>query len=198
MGFYDQHILPRLIDVAMRNGRLVPYRERLIAQAAGRVLEIGVGSGPNLPFYSSRATEVFGLEPHPKLRAMATDVGFRVVNGSAEAIPLERASVDTVVTTWTLCSIPNIDVALREMRRVLRPDGQLLFVEHGLAADASVRTWQHRLTPAWKRIAGGCHLDRNMPELIRAAGFDIVQMEAGHMPGPRPMTFMYEGLARPL
>ncbi len=198
MGFYDQHILPRLIDVAMRNGRLAPYRERVIARAEGRVLEIGVGSGPNLPFYSSQATEVFGLEPHPKLRAMASAVGFRVIHGSAEAIPLDQASVDTVVTTWTLCSIPNIETALLEIRRVLRPGGQLLFVEHGLAADAGVQRWQHRLTPAWKRIAGGCHLDRNMPTLIQAAGFEIVQMEAEHMPGPRPMTFMYEGSARPL
>ncbi|MEO5924432.1 MAG: class I SAM-dependent methyltransferase [Bryobacteraceae bacterium] len=198
MGFYDRHILPRVIDVAMRQQRLEPYRRRVLAGAEGRVLEIGVGSGPNLPFYPKQATEILGLEPHTKLQAMAARAGVQVVPGSAEAIPLDRASVDTVVTTWTLCSISGIEAALVEMRRVLRPGGKLLFVEHGLAPDAGVQKWQHRLTPMWKGIAGGCHLDRDIPALIRAAGFEIVQMDTGHMPGPRPMTFMYEGWARPL
>jgi SAM-dependent methyltransferase len=198
MGFYDQHVLPRVIRASMRNGRLAPYRDRLLANAAGRVLEIGVGSGTNLPYYTARATEVLGLEPHPKLRAMAVSAGFHVVDGAAEAIPLDAASVDTVVTTWTLCSIPDIKTALCEMRRVLKPGGRLLFVEHGLAPDAGVQRWQHRLTPVWKRIAGGCHLDRDIPALIRAAGFEIVELKAAHMAGPRPMTFMNEGWARPL
>jgi SAM-dependent methyltransferase len=198
MGFYDQHILPRVIDAAMRTERLTPYRKRLLARAEGRVLEIGVGSGPNLRFYSSRATEVFGLEPHPKLRSLASAAGFRVLDGSAEAIPLESCSMDTVVTTWTLCSILNVETALREVRRVLKPSGRLLFVEHGLAPDIGVQRWQHRLTPIWSHFAGGCHLDRNMPALIREAGFEIEQMETGHMDGPRPMTFMYEGSATPL
>ncbi len=182
----------------MRNGQLAPYRQRVLSGATGRVLEIGVGSGPNLPFYPKQAMEIIGLEPHSKLRAMASKTGFRVVPGSAEAIPLDRASVDTVVTTWTLCSIPEIETALAEMRRVLRPGGKLLFVEHGLAPDARVQSWQHRLTPVWKRIAGGCHLDRDIPALIRNAGFEIGKLDAAHMPGPKPMTFMYEGWARPL
>jgi len=198
VGFYSQHVLPWLIDTAMRNGRFTPYRQRVVPAAEGRVLEIGAGSGVNLPYYSARATEVLGLEPHPKLQTMASGTGFRMVNGSAEAIPLERASVDTVVTTWTLCSIPNADVALGEMRRVLRPGGRLLFVEHGLAPEARVQLWQHRLTPLWKRIGGGCHLDRVIPELIREAGFEMVELKAGYMAGPRPLTFMYEGSARPL
>jgi len=198
MGFYDRRVLPKLINVAMRQERLTPYRERVLAGAEGRVLEIGVGSGPNLPYYPLRATEIFGLEPHAELRAMATRAGFRVLNGSAEAIPLERAEVDTVVTTWTLCSIPDIAKALQEMRRVLRPGGRLLFVEHGLAPDTGIQRWQHRLTPVWKHLAGGCHLDRNIPALIRIAGFEIESLESGHMPGPRLMTFMYEGSARPL
>ncbi len=197
MRFYDRHVLPHVIDLAMRNGRLAPYRERVVAGAEGRVLEIGVGSGPNLPFYP-RVSEIIGLEPHPKLQSMASRAGFRVLPGSAEAIPLDRASFDTVVTTWTLCSIPGIETALAEMRRVLRPSGKLLFVEHGLAPDAGVQWWQHRLTPMWKRVAGGCHLDRDIPALIRNAGFDIEKLDAAHMPGPRPMTFMYEGWARPL
>jgi SAM-dependent methyltransferase len=198
MGIYDKHILPRVIDLAMRNGQLAPYRERVLAGAEGRVLEIGVGSGPNLPYYPSQATEIIGLEPHLTLQAMATRAGFRVVPGSAEVIPLDSSSVDTVVTTWTLCSIPDVEAALLEMRRVLRPSGKLLFVEHGLAPDAGVQRWQHRLTPLWKCIAGGCHLDRDIPALIRTAGFEIGEMDTDHMPGPRPMTFMYEGWARPL
>jgi len=182
----------------MRDKRFAPYRERVLAGAEGRVLEIGVGSGANLPYYSPLATEVLGLEPHPKLQAMATDAGLRVIQGSAEAIPLDSASVDSVVTTWTLCSIPDADLALREMRRVLRPGGRLLFVEHGLAPEAGVRRWQTRLTPLWKRIVGGCHLDRDIPQLLCAAGFEIVRLETSRMRGPRPMTFMYEGSAKPL
>lgn len=182
----------------MRDARFTPYRQRVLAAAEGRVLEIGAGSGVNLPFYTSRATEVLGLEPHPKLHAMAERSGLRVIQGSAEAIPLDSASVDTVVTTWTLCSIPNVDAALSEMHRVLRPGGRLLFVEHGLAPDAGVQRWQHRLTPLWKHVAGGCHLDRDIPELIGSAGFRIDHLDTGHMQGPRPMTFMYEGSARPL
>jgi ubiquinone/menaquinone biosynthesis C-methylase UbiE len=196
VGIYNQYVLPRLIAAAMRDKRFVPYRERVLTGAEGRVLEIGAGSGANLPYYTSRATEVLGLEPHPKLQSMASRAGLRVIQGSAEAIPLNGGSVDSVVTTWTLCSIPDVEAALREMRRVLRPGGRLLFVEHGLAPDAGVQRWQHRLTPWWKRIGGGCHLDRDIPALIRAAGFAIERIDAGHMPGPRPMTYMYAGLAR--
>lgn len=198
MSLYNSYVLPRLIAGAMRDRRFTPYRQRLLAGVEGRVLEIGAGSGVNLPFYSDRATEILGLEPHPKLRAMAEGAGLRVIQGSAEAIPLDGASVDTVVSTWTICSIPDADAALREMRRVLRPGGRLLFVEHGLAPDAGVQRWQHRLTPLWKHIAGGCHLDRDIPELIRSAGFKIERLDTGHMQGPRPMTFMSEGSARPL
>jgi len=185
----------------MRNSRLAPYRQRVISLARGRVLEIGIGSGLNLPYYTAHTTEILGLDPHPKLLAMASQmvssVPAKIVGGSADSIPVGDATVDTVVTTWTLCTIPDVMAALREMRRVLKPDGQLLFVEHGLAPDEGVRRWQHRLTPLWKGIAGGCHLDRPIESLIRGAGFDIAHMETGYMPGPKPMTFMYEGLARP-
>ncbi|HEX5432105.1 MAG TPA: class I SAM-dependent methyltransferase [Bryobacteraceae bacterium] len=199
MGFYYEHILPHLISLGMKNRRLAPYRERIVSQAEGRVLEIGIGSGLNLPFYSNRATEVLGLDPHPKLLAMVSQrqrpAPVELIEGSAESIPLDDGSVDTVVTTWTLCSVPDARKALGEMRRVLRPGGRLLLVEHGLAPDEQVRKWQHRLTPAWKRIAGGCHLDRPIPDLVQAAGFQIVQLQTGYMPGPRPMTFMYEAVA---
>jgi len=120
-----------------------------------------------------------------------------LIEGSAESIPLDRHSIDTVVTTWTLCSIPHVSKALAEMRRVLKPQGQLLFVEHGQAPDESVRRWQDRLTPAWKRVGGGCHLNRPIRQLIEGAGFSLLTLETGYMKGPKPMSFMYEGRARP-
>lgn len=203
MGFYSDVILPRLCDLAMRNKLLVPIRQRVIGAAEGRVLEIGVGSGLNLPFYRPEVAEVLALEPAPRLVAMARSASrdarmpVRFLEASAEAIPLDRHSVDTIVTTWTLCSIPQAATALAEMRRVLRPGGKLLFVEHGLAPDDSVRRWQDRLTPAWRCIAGGCHLNRPIRIMIEDAGFRIDRVETGYIPGPRPMTFMYEGSARP-
>jgi ubiquinone/menaquinone biosynthesis C-methylase UbiE len=201
MGFYQRHVLPHLLDLAMRNSRLAAYRTRVVSLARGRVLEIGIGSGLNFPFYSAEAVEILGLDPHPKFTSMASrkvsSVPAKIIGGSAESIPLDRASIDTIVTTWTLCSIPDMAAALSEMRRVLKPSGQLLFVEHGLAPEEGVQRWQHRLTPPWKRIAGGCHLDRPIADAVRSAGFDITQMDTGYMPGPKPMAFMYEGSARP-
>jgi ubiquinone/menaquinone biosynthesis C-methylase UbiE len=203
MGFYSDIILPKLCDLAMRNKQLVPFRERVIGAAEGRVLEIGVGSGRNLPFYRPPVREVLALEPAPRLVAMArsasraTVMPVRFVEASAEAIPLDQHSVDTIVTTWTLCSIPQAATALADMRRVLRPGGKLLFVEHGLAPDEGVRRWQNRLTPAWRRISGGCHLNRPIRSMIEGTGFRIDRIETGYIPGPKPMTFMYEGSARP-
>jgi ubiquinone/menaquinone biosynthesis C-methylase UbiE len=201
MSFYADRVLPHVLNCAMRNRDLLPFRQRLLAEAGGRVLEIGVGSGLNLPLYTDRATEVIGLDPHPKLLQMAARrhaiVPSRIVEGFAEAIPLEDASIDTVVSTWTLCTIPAVTPALAEMRRVLKPGGRLLFVEHGLSPDPKVCRWQHRLTPLWKRIGGGCHLNRAIPELLRSAGFEIAQMTTSYLRGPKPMTFTYEGWARP-
>jgi len=203
MGFYSDVILPRLCVLAMRNKQLVPFRERVIGAAEGRVLEIGVGSGMNLPFYRRSVREVLALEPAPRLLTMArsashtSSMPVSFLEASAEAIPLDQHSVDTIVTTWTLCSIPQAATALAEMRRVLRPGGKLLFVEHGRAPDAIVRWWQDRLTPVWRSISGGCHLNRPIQAMIEGAGFRIDRIETGYMPGPKPMTFMYEGSARP-
>jgi ubiquinone/menaquinone biosynthesis C-methylase UbiE len=155
------------------------------------------------PFYSPKVQRVIGLDPSAKLLSMARGGGrahsgpVEFIEGSAEAIPLDDGSVDTVVSTWTLCSIPDALGALREMRRVLRPGGHLLFVEHGRAPDPSVRWWQDFLTPAWKRLGGGCHLNRAIGMLIEAAGFQFDRIETGYMRGPRPLTFMYEGSAHP-
>jgi ubiquinone/menaquinone biosynthesis C-methylase UbiE len=202
MGFYNDVVLPRLCDFAMRNKELVPYRKRVIGAAEGRVVEIGAGSGRNLPFYGPSAKEILALEPAPKLVAMARRASHRAmpvsfIEASAEAIPLDDRSVDSVVTTWTLCSIPQASRALAEMRRVLRPDGKLLFAEHGLAPEESVQRWQNFLTPAWKRMGGGCHLNRPIQMMIESSGFQINRLDTGYLPGPSPMTFMYEGSARP-
>lgn len=203
MSFYDSHILPHLINLAMRNRELLPYRQRVVAAAHGKVLEIGIGSGLNLPFYGSRVDEILGLDPAPRLVDMAQEAADRsrapvaLITGSAESIPIGDSSIDTVVTTWTLCSIPDATAALREMRRVLKPGGQLLFVEHGLAPEVNVRRWQNRLTPVWRRMAGGCHLNRPIRALIETAGFGVVRLDTGYARGPRPMTFFFEGCAVP-
>jgi ubiquinone/menaquinone biosynthesis C-methylase UbiE len=203
MGFYQDQIVPLLINASMRQKNLAAYRNRVVPAAEGRVLEIGIGSGLNLPFYSSNVRQVIGLDPSPKLLAMARRASrsdsrsVEFIEGSAERIPLENASADTVVTTWTLCSIPAVLDALHEMRRVLKPTGHLLFVEHGQAPDPNVRWWQDRLTPLWRRIGGGCHLNRAIRALIEETGFQFDRLETGYMRGPKPMTFMYQGSARP-
>lgn len=204
MSLYDRLILPRLIALAMRAPQLVPFRQRIGAAAEGRVLELGIGSGLNLPFYGAAVRAVTGIDPSPALlglaEARATGLGMTlaVQAGSAEHLAFDAGSFDTVVTTWTLCSIGDPHVALAEARRVLRPGGRLLFVEHGLAPDARVARWQHRLTPAWRRIAGGCHLDRRIDALVGGAGFRIETMETAFVGGPRVATYFYSGAARPM
>jgi ubiquinone/menaquinone biosynthesis C-methylase UbiE len=203
MNFYERRILPYLIHLAMRQSNFSPYRQRVVAGAEGRVLEIGVGSGLNLPLYPSAVTEVIGLDFSLQLlkRARTAKVtvahSVELLNGSAEAIPLDARSVDTVVTSWTLCSIPDVTRALKEIRRVLTVEGRLLFVEHGRSPDTRVAAWQDRLTPVWKQIGGGCHLNRPIGQLFDRSGFRIEQLHTGYMTGPKLMTFMYEGMARP-
>ena len=203
MGFYERRLLPRLIDLAMRNKEVKRYRGKLIPAAAGAVLEIGAGSGLNLPFYGSAVRRLHALDPSEALLRMASrklpgaPFPVELLRGSAEEIPLADGSIDTVVTTWTLCSIPDAAKALREARRVLRPGGSLLFVEHGHAPDASVAAWQRRIEPLWKPLAGGCHLTRRIDQLIRDAGFRIDELENEYLKGPRPLTYTYCGRARP-
>ena len=201
MGFYRKFILPTLIDRAMKDEAVTARRSELIPQATGSVLEIGIGSGLNLPFYSTGVTDLRGVDPSAKLLSMAgkkiARAGFAVdlVCESAERLSLESKSVDTVVTTWTLCSIPNPLQALQEMKRVLKPGGHLLFIEHGFSPDPKVHAWQHRINPIWRIIGGGCNLDRRIDELIISAGFQIARLQTTYLPGPRPMTYTYEGVA---
>lgn len=201
MGVYADWIVPHLCHLSMRNKRLLPYRQRVVAAAEGNVLEVGIGSGLNLPLYGAQVGRVFGLEPSPKLVAMAQRAARQVslptvlLEGSAEQIPLDDRSIDSIVMTWVGCSIPDAAGALRDMRRVLRPGGRLLFVEHGRSSEPGVERWQDRITPVWRRLSGGCHLNRKIDDLVRDAGFRIEQLETGYMRGPKIMTFMYEGSA---
>lgn len=203
VGVYDRWILPRLTHLVMRNPRLAPYRERAVARARGEVLEIGMGSGLNFPFYGDEVRRVLGVEPSLPLVRLAREgarkfpFSLEVLIGSAEALPLPDASVDTAVTTWSLCTIADPLRALREVRRVLRAEGELLFVEHGLAPEPTVARWQDRLTPLWRRCAGGCHLNRPIDSLVRQAGFTIMDLEEGYMGVPKLATYMYEGVAKP-
>ncbi len=202
MGAYDRYVVPRLLALAMQNRELVPYRQRIGQAASGRVLEVGVGSALNLPFYGPEVVEVVGVDPSPALVAMARErrsglrFPFEAIEGTGERLPFESRGFDTVLTTWSLCSVADPIQVLREARRVLRPGGQLLFVEHGRAPEPGVRWWQDTLDPAWRRIAGGCHLNRKMDDLVRDAGFRLDHLRTGYARGPRPMTFMYEGHAR--
>jgi ubiquinone/menaquinone biosynthesis C-methylase UbiE len=202
LGIYQRWVLPRLIHAGMRSRRLEPLRDRQIAQAHGRVLEIGIGSGLNLPFYRRDLELVVGVDPSLELLTMARQhtawlhFPVKLLHGPAETLQLEDHSIDSVVMTWTLCSVASPGRVLAEARRVLRPGGALIFVEHGRAPEAGVRRWQDRLTPVWRRLAGGCHLNRPIDDLITQAGFAITELETGYLvEGPRMATFHYLGRA---
>jgi ubiquinone/menaquinone biosynthesis C-methylase UbiE len=200
MSFYQERVLPHLIQMSMKQEHFEPYRRRAVSAARGRILEIGVGSGLNLPLYES-GIHVVGLDPSRKLLSMARAAtaaraqSIEFIEGRAESLPLPDNEFDTVITTWTMCSIPDLPKALAEVRRVLKADGKLVFAEHGRAPEPTVMRWQNALTPLWKRIGGGCHLNRPIDQLIVAAGFRIEGLKTGYMKGPKPMTFMYEGEA---
>ena len=203
MNLYDRYLMPVLIDACCGMKAVQRERARLLPLAHGRILEIGIGTGRNLPFYAREQVEqLIGLDPaeqmNSKAERRAREAGLTVelMTLSAETIPAADASFDTVVCTFTLCTIPDADAALREMKRVLKPGGRLLFCEHGLAPDDSVQRWQHRLTPWWKPIAGGCHLNRDVRPMLERAGFAIEQFEASYLQGPRPLTYVSRGVAR--
>ncbi len=204
MQLYDQYVLPVLLDALCGMKAIEAVRAELIPLARGRVLEIGIGTGRNLPHYdAAQLGDLCGLDPAAQMnakaqkRARAKGIDIELLTLSAEKIPAADASFDTVVSTFTLCTIPDAVAALREMRRVLKPGGKLLFCEHGTAPDASVRRWQDRLTPYWKPIAGGCHLNRDIRQLLRAGGFVSADLQERYLPGPRAMTYVYSGSAVP-
>jgi ubiquinone/menaquinone biosynthesis C-methylase UbiE len=201
-AWYDRLVLPRLLDCACGLPMVTRQRRLVVPQASGRVLEVGIGTGLNLPHYDrGRITSLTGIDPgvamHPLAARRAREHGLdvRLVPLSAERLPLADASFDTVVVTYTLCTIPDPLAALREMRRVLAPGGRLLFCEHGRAPEPSVQRWQARLQPLWGRLAGGCHLGRDVPALLAQAGFALPELHTGYIPGPRPLAFHYCGRA---
>lgn len=202
MGFYSRYILPKLIHRACGTKPAMMQRRKLVPRARGAILEIGIGSGLNLPFYDANAvTKVFGLDPSPEIARIARkaaresnfEVEFIILPG--EEIPLEDDSVDTILMTYTLCSIPDTELALKQMAWVLKPEGRLLFCEHGAAPDPKVRKWQDRLTPAFHMIGGGCHLNRAIPDLIERGGFRLEEIKSRYLPGWRPGSFNYWGSA---
>lgn len=203
MGFYAEHVLPHMINLACGSRPIHHQRRKVVPLAHGRVLEVGMGSGLNLPYYAADKVElVWGLEPSPGMRRRArkrlaaSPVAVEWLDLPGEEIPLEDNSVDTVLLTYTLCTIPDWQRALEQMRRVLKPGGQLLFCEHGEAPDDGVRRWQQRLNPTWKLIGGGCHLNRPIPRLLEQAGFAISGLETMYLPStPRFAGFNYWGRA---
>jgi ubiquinone/menaquinone biosynthesis C-methylase UbiE len=203
MGFYDKHILPRLLNGAMSAKPISYQRRKVVPRAEGRVLEIGFGAGHNLPFYdASKVERIWALEPSAEMRERsaarraASTIPLEFIDLPSEKIPLESDSADTVLVTYTLCTIPDVMAALGEMRRVMKPTGHMIFCEHGEAPDESVRRWQRRITPVWKVIGGGCHVGRQIPKLIQDSGFKLDDMQTMYLPGtPRFAGFNYWGSA---
>ena len=200
MGFYDKYFLPKILNLAMKAPEMTRLRRQLVPLATGKVLEIGIGSGLNLPFYN-KGVQVTGVDPSLELQAYAREVAresqvdIEFLGVGAEAIPLPDKSFDTVVITWSLCTIPDPDAALREVRRLLKPGGQLLFAEHGQSPEAHIAKWQRRINPTWNKIAGGCHLNSRPDQVILANGFNFADMTAGYIPGPKIATYSYRGIA---
>jgi ubiquinone/menaquinone biosynthesis C-methylase UbiE len=204
MGLYNRFVLPWVIHLAMQTADTTRLRGRVIPEARGRVLEIGIGSGLNLPFYGDGVENVTGIDTSPGLLALAekrareTPFMVHLRGDDAEKMRFDDASFDTVVSTWTLCSIPDLAAALREIRRVLRPDGRFLFVEHGRSPEPGISAWQDRLTPIWRRCAGGCHLNRDIAALIEGGGFRLGNVDIGYLVhGPRVLTWNTRGRAVP-
>jgi SAM-dependent methyltransferase len=202
MGLYGRFVLPKLVDLVCRTSTVARQRPKIIPKATGTVLELGFGSGLNIPFYdAAQVRQVLALEPSKEMWSRAEEIvrsaQFEVehLEASAEEVPLADGSADTVVATYTLCTVPDLAVALREIQRVLKPGGALIFCEHGAAPDEEVRRWQDRLNPIWSRLSGGCNLNRPIPSLLEEGGFNIQEMDTMYLPGWRPVNFNYWGSA---
>ena len=206
MSLYDKYILPRLLNCACSARPMIYQRQKVVPQAEGKVLEVGIGSGLNLPFYDkSKVKKIWGLDPSEELNRMASKVATEenlevdfIISG-AENIPLPDDHVDTVLITYTMCTIPEVEQANQEMKRVLKPGGKMIFCEHGKAPDPNIHKWQNRVNPFWKKIAGGCNLNRDIPDLIEASGFKLETLETMYLPSPPKMAgYNYWGYAKPI
>jgi len=202
MGFYEKHILPGCLDLACGVKPITRQREKVVPHAQGVVLEIGIGSGQNLPHYNpDKVTKIIGVDPDEHIwkrsarRREACRIDIDRIGLSGEDIPLEKNSADTVVVTYSLCTIPDPVKALHEMKRILKPGGKILFSEHGKAPDNKVHKWQNRIDPFWGKIAGGCHSGRDIPDLFRQAGLKFEALEEMYIPGPKVLSYNYWGTA---
>jgi len=203
VSWYEDKVLPHLITFACSTKPTQKQREKIVPRASGDVLEIGFGGGTNLPFYDrDKIRRVWGLEPSPGMREIASDpvarsgIDVELIDLPGEEIPLDDNSVDTVLVTYTLCTIPGVSAALQGMRRVLKPDGVLLYCEHGKAPDANVLKWQDRMNPTWRRLAGGCNMNRDIVAILTSAGFDIQDDNRMYIPGIKSLSYNYWGGAR--
>lgn len=202
MGLYTRFILPKIVDFTCNLKPIMRQRAKVVPFALGSVLEVGFGSGLNIPFYDkTKVQHVWALDPSREMWALSekrvrgTDPPIEFLNATAEEIPLPNRSADTVLVTFTLCTLPDVQRALREMARVLKPGGELVFCEHGLAPDEKVRRWQNRLNPIWKAFSGGCNLNRPIPSLLEQGGFQLREMSSMYIPGWKPASFHYWGRA---
>ena len=202
MSWYEERVLPHMMDWACSASPNQKQRQKIVPEAEGEILEIGFGSGLNVPFYDqSKVKKIWALEPSEGMRRKAqavldeADMDIEFIDLPGEQIPLDDSSVDTILVTYTLCTIADTHAALEGMRRVLKPGGRLLFCEHGKAPDAEVRRWQDRLNPAWSKIAGGCQMNRDIPALINEGGFDIKVDERMYIPGAKILCYNYWGSA---
>lgn len=201
MGFYGDQILPRLTNVLLANQEFSRIREQVAGGLSGEVLEVGFGSGLNVPFYPPAVSRVLAVDPATVGRRLAAQrlavspVAVEFVGLDGESLPLDSDSVDHILITWTMCTIPSVEQALREMHRVLRPGGRMHFAEHGRSPDPSVARWQDRLNPIQQRWAGGCNLNRPIDDLISGAGFEVTALDRFYIKGPKPTAYMYRGIA---
>ena len=203
MSLYEKYVLPKFLNCACGSKPVARQREKVVPLAEGRVLEIGIGSGLNLPFYDkTKVDEIWGLDPSEELsemaRTVATQEGMKVnfISSGAEEIPLPDNHFDSVLITYTMCTIPEVIRANTEIRRVLKDQGKMIFCEHGVAPDDNIRKWQKRINPFWGKIAGGCNINRNIPSLIQESGFDIVEMEEMYLPNtPKIAGYNFWGYA---
>jgi ubiquinone/menaquinone biosynthesis C-methylase UbiE len=202
VGLYDDHILPRILNFAMASKVIRDERQKCVAEVSGRVLEIGFGSGHNLPFYSGKIEKIVAIDPsvvsarlaRKRIKQVPFPVEYLALSG--EEIPAPDASFDSVVSTFTLCTIPDVLAALRQIRRVLKPDARFFFLEHGRSPDPVVRRWQDRLNGMQQFFSGGCHLNRPIDQLIADAGLKVLTIEKYYGKAPRPFSYLYRGIAR--
>ena len=202
MKIYDKYVLPRLVHLTCSQNPTMRQREKVVPLASGRVLEIGIGSGLNIPFYdTSKVEHLWGLDPSAEMWAIAQKTAEKhhldaeFIQSGAESIPLDSNSADTIMMTFTMCTIPKVHTALEEIKRVLKPTGKLIFCEHGKAPDKSVERWQNRVNPIWKKLAGGCNLNRPIVALLEQSGFNSADVQTMYLPGWKPATFNYWGTA---